>query len=97
MGGYVYIACNSNHRTLYVGVTSNLVEQMLKHREHFYANYFTQKYKCGKLVYYKWFDQIEDAFKEKERIKTTNRKKKTELINGMNKGWKDLFGEIKLR
>jgi predicted GIY-YIG superfamily endonuclease len=56
----------------------------------------TAKYNCVNLVYYKWFETIKEAIAEEKRIKGGNRKKKEEMINGMNPEWKDLYEEIKL-
>ena len=52
-------------------------------------------YNCIKLVYYRWFELIIEAIAEEKRIKGGSRKKKEDLINGMNPKWKDLYDEIK--
>src|SRR5688572_5440113 len=95
-GGYVYIMCNMNSTTLYVGVTFNLAARITKHKENFYPNSFISKFNCKKLVYYKWFDTIIEAIAEEKRIKGGSRKKKEILINGMNSEWNDLYDQIKL-
>jgi putative endonuclease len=95
LGGHVYITCNINNTTLYVGVTSNLPARISQHREKFYPKSFTARYNCTKLVYYKWFDTIIDAIAEEKRIKGGSRKKKEILINSMNPEWKDLYEQVK--
>ena len=94
MGGYVYIMCNLNHSTLYVGVTSNLPVRILQHKQKKHPNSFTAKYNCNKLVYYKRFDTITEAIAEEKRIKGGSRKKKEILINNLNPNWNDLYEEI---
>lgn len=94
-GGWVYIICNINNTTLYVGVTSTIAARVIKHKEKFYPNSFSARYNCVKLVYYKWFDTIIEAIKEEKRIKAGSRKKKEMLINSMNPEWKDLYEQVK--
>ena len=96
MGGWVYMMCSMNHSTVYVGVTSNLPSRVYQHKHKVYPNSFSSKYNCIKLVYYKWFDTIEQAIMEEKRIKGGSRKKKEVLICSMNPEWKDLYEEIKL-
>jgi putative endonuclease len=94
-GGYVYITCSLNHRTLYTGVTSTIGARIRQHKEKFYPSGFSAKYNCVKLVYYKWFDTIMEAIAEEKRIKGGSRKKKEILINSMNPEWNDLYEQIK--
>jgi len=94
-GGCVYIMANKRNGTLYVGVTSRLVERMYEHRACINKDSFTAKYNCKMLVYYSPFNTIEEAIHEEKRIKGGNRKAKIELIENMNTEWKDLWEEIK--
>ena len=48
---YVYIVTNKPHGTLYVGITSNLVQRIYQHKQGTIDS-FTKKYKLTKLVYY---------------------------------------------
>jgi|SRR5215469_1006461 len=95
MGGWVYIMCSMNHSTLYVGVTSNLPSRVYEHKHKMYVKSFSAKYNCVNLVYYKYFETINQAISEEKRIKGGSRKKKEDMINSMNVGWKDLYDEIK--
>jgi len=47
---YVYLLSNS-HRTLYVGVTSNLLCRLAKHRSLQWGG-FTSRYRITRLVYF---------------------------------------------
>lgn len=87
--------CSLNHSTLYVGVTSNIVSRVDEHKQKFYPPSFSARYNCVKLVYYRRFDLIVEAITEEKRIKGSSRKKKEELINGVNPEWRDLYDEIK--
>ena len=95
MGGWVYMMCNINHSTLYVGVTSNIASRVYEHKDKIYPKSFSAKYNCIKLVYYRRFELIIEAIAEEKRLKGGNRKKKEDLINHMNPDWKDLYDEIK--
>jgi len=94
-GGCVYIMTNKRNGTLYVGVTSQLVERIYEHRTGKYENSFTEKYNCKMLVYYSTFLSIEQAIAEEKRIKAGNRTAKLKLIEDINPQWKDLWEEIK--
>ena len=95
IGGWVYIMCSLNHSTLYVGVSSNIASRVYEHIHKAYSKSFTSKYNCIKLVYYRRFELIVDAIAEEKRIKGGSRKKKEDLIKGLNPEWKDLYDEIK--
>lgn len=94
--GVTYIMTNKSNKVLYTGVTSDLVRRVYEHRTHVMPGSFTDKYNCTKLVWYKYFDSIEEAITEEKRIKGGNRKRKLELIDGLNPEWKDLWDEISL-
>ena len=85
---------NQWNKVLYVGVTSELIVRVRRHKEHFFPSSFTAKYHIHKLVYYRWFPTIEEAIAEEKRIKAGNRLKKIKLINEMNPEWKDLFESL---
>lgn len=95
MGEYVYIMCSLNNSTLYTGVTSNLPSRVYQHKNKIYPGSFSARYNCVKLVYYKWFDTIMEAIAEEKGIKGGSRKKKEELINSVNPGWKDMYEQVK--
>lgn len=92
-GGCVYIMTNLTHTVLYTGVTSELRGRVWQHRNNYYPNSFTSKYKCYKLVYYKFFSSIEDAIAEEKRIKGGSRQQKIKLIIEINPKWTDLYSD----
>ena len=65
-GGCIYIMTNKNKTTLYLGVTSNLLNRVQEHKTHKYKNSFTSKYNLELIIYYEFFTSIEEAIaKEK--------------------------------
>ena len=93
-GGYVYILTNRYDAILYTGVTSELRNRIWQHKNNYYPDSFTSKYKCYKLVFYNFFESIEEAIAEEKRIKAGKRQNKIDLINESNSQWKDLYDLI---
>lgn len=92
--GFVYIITNKFHSTLYIGVTSNLPQRILEHKEKRYENSFTSRYNLNKLVYWEAFQEIGDAIGREKQLKAGSRQKKINLINAMNPDWDDLYESI---
>jgi putative endonuclease len=90
MRGIVYILTNSTNTVLYIGVTSDIINRLKKHREKTYEKSFTAKYNICKLVYYEFFETIGEAIKREKQLKAGSRAKKISLVNKMNPGWEDL-------
>ena len=90
---YVYIMTNKNNIVLYTGVTSDLKKRIYEHKEKL-VDGFTKKYNIIKLVYYEIFCDSASAISREKQIKAGSRQKKIDLINSMNKNWKDLYEEI---
>jgi putative endonuclease len=93
-GGWVYILTNKYHTVLYTGVTSDLRQRIYDHQSGTYPGSFTARYKASKLVYYYFYDSIEEAIDEEKRIKAGSRQKKLNLINGLNLQWRDLTQDV---
>ena len=93
--GFVYIITNKYQTVVYVGVTSNLPQRIMEHREKRYPNSFSARYNVNILVYYEQFQWIEDAITREKQIKGGSRDAKNDLIRSMNPTWKDLFDEVK--
>ena len=93
-GGAVYILSSVSKRVLYVGVTSNLKGRIWEHKDKKYPTSFSARYNCILLVYFKYYDSIEEAITEEKRIKAGNREQKEALINSINPLWKDLYNEL---
>ncbi|MFC1622638.1 GIY-YIG nuclease family protein [Patescibacteria group bacterium] len=85
---YVYIMVSISG-VLYVGVTNNLIKRVWEHKND-KADGFTKKYKCHKLVYYEFYQYVDNAINREKQIKKWNRKKKEFLINKNNIFWNDL-------
>ncbi|QXP78309.1 MULTISPECIES: GIY-YIG nuclease family protein [Winogradskyella] len=92
--GYVYILTNKNNTTLYVGVTSDLVNRIQQHKEKRYPRSFTARYNLNKLVYYEVYQTIGDAIGREKQLKAGNRARKIALIESENPEWTDLFDAL---
>jgi putative endonuclease len=93
-GGCIYFMTNKNKTTIYIGVTSNLLNRVNEHKTHKYQNSFTDKYNLEYLIFYELHSTIEDAIAREKQVKKWNRQKKDNLINSMNPNWVDLWDEI---
>ena len=81
---------NKHNYVLYTGVTNNLERRVYQHKGKNVKG-FTEKYNVDKLVYYEEFQDIYEAIGREKQIKAGTRQKKVDLVNSMNKEWKDLF------
>jgi putative endonuclease len=89
----VYILTNQNHTVLYTGVTSDLPKRVIEHRTK-HTKGFTAKYNCDTLVYYEVAEDMESAITREKQIKAGSRKKKLELIEKLNREWRDLSDSL---
>ena len=89
----VYIMTNAHNTVIYSGVTNDLARRVYEHRNGL-GGIFTKKYNVDKLVYYEVGDNVNAALAREKQIKGGSRKKKIDLVNGVNPEWKDLFDEI---
>ncbi len=80
-------------KTLYVGVTNDLLRRVLEHRQGLNEG-FTKKYKIHKLVYFEEGDSIVAAIDREKQIKRWRREKKLWLIETINPEWKDLSQDL---
>ena len=90
---YTYIMTNKRNTAVYASVTNDLKRRVYEHKEKL-VDGFTKKYNITKLVYYEVFEDIENAILREKQIKGGSRQKKIELINSMNKEWRDLYEEL---
>jgi putative endonuclease len=88
---YVYIMTNAS-RSLYVGVTNDLIRRLAEHKTGI-GSQFTQKYRIHQLVYYESTDSVTTAIEREKQIKGWSRAKKVKLIEQTNPEWKDLAAE----
>lgn len=84
----------SNNSVLYTGVTSDLKERVIQHKSKKHLNSFSSRYNICKLVYYERLETIGEAIKREKQIKGGSRNKKIELINEMNREWKDFVHDL---
>ncbi len=89
----VYILSNKRNGTLYIGVTSDLIQRVWQHKNKPVSG-FTQKYNLHQLVYFEVCESMETAIQLEKRLKKWNRKWKLELIEKSNPEWRDLYSEI---
>ena len=89
---YVYIL-GSISGTLYIGMTNNLFRRMSEHKNKLVEG-FSKKYGCDKLLYYEYFEYVENAITREKQLKNWNRKKKEFLIKTQNPHWEDLFSNL---
>lgn len=88
---YVYIMTNKS-RTLYTGVTNNLMRRVYEHKNKLIPG-FTSKYNIKILVYYESTSSVHTALEREKQIKGWLRAKKIALIESLNPQWKDLSTE----
>ena len=90
---YIYLMTNKRDTVLYTGVTNDLKRRVYEHKEKL-AEGFAKRYNVTKLVYYEVFEDVENAILREKQIKGGSRQKKNELVNSMNKEWRDLYEEL---
>jgi len=89
----VYMLSNRPNGTLYVGVTSDLIQRIHQHRTEAMPG-FASRYGCRLLV---WFEQHTDmlaAFEREKQLKAGSRGRKIMLITAGNPQWRDLFDDL---
>ena len=90
---YDYIMTNQS-RTLYTGMTNNLMRRVYEHKNKLIKKCFSDKYNLEFLVHYEIFDDITEAIAREKQIKGGSRQKKIDLINSINPKWKDLYEDF---
>ena len=85
---YVYIMTNAT-RTLYIGVTNDLLRRVNEHKGKL-TDGFTKKYNVTWLAYYEVTADVSAALTREKQLKKWSRGKKVALIESMNPQWKDL-------
>jgi putative endonuclease len=85
---YVYIMTNRS-KTLYTGVTNDLMRRVYEHKNKMVEG-FTKKYNITKLVYFEETSDVQAAIDREKQIKGWLRAKKIALIESKNPEWMDL-------
>lgn len=92
-GGFVYILTNKPGGVLYIGVTTDLATRIKQHRFGKVSS-FARKYNCHQLVWFEWFDDLNNAQVFERRMKKWNREWKVKRIEERNPAWNDLADAI---
>ena len=85
---FVYIMTNVS-RTLYTGVTNDLIRRVYQHKQQEMPG-FTRKYHLTYLAYYETHATIQDAIAREKQVKAWRREKRVALIESLNPQWRDL-------
>ncbi|ROU06090.1 GIY-YIG nuclease family protein [Lysobacter enzymogenes] len=89
----VYLLASAKRGTLYIGVTSNLIQRVWQHREHLTSG-FSDRYDVTRLVWYQLHDTMESAIVREKQLKKWNREWKIRMIEETNPDWRDLWQDI---
>lgn len=77
----------------YTGVTNDLIRRSWEHKNKVNDG-FTKRYKVDKLVYYEFFEDINNAIAREKQLKGWSRAKKMKLIESLNPYYKDLWEDL---
>ena len=86
----IYILASRLRGTLYIGVTSDLIQRVWQHKNNLVEG-FTQRYGVHMLVYFELHSTMYDAINREKQLKAGSRAKKVALIEMMNANWQDLY------
>ena len=89
----VYILASRPRGTLYIGVTSDLLERAWQHRHGLVAG-FTRRYAVHTLVWHEQHADMHSAIAREKALKNWKRVWKLELVEIANPGWRDLYSDI---
>ncbi len=89
----VYMMASKRNGTLYIGVTSNLVQRVWQHKQEL-AEGFTKRYHVHTLVWYELHTTMEAAIAREKALKGWRRAWKLDLIEKANPDWRDLGDEL---
>lgn len=89
----VYLLASHRNGTLYVGVTSDLIQRLHQHREGLIEG-FAKGYGVQRLVWFEQHDIMEHAIVREKRLKKWNRAWKIRLIEDGNSDWRDLAVDL---
>lgn len=90
---YVYVLASKRNGTLYIGVTSALVQRVWQHKTKAVEG-FTARYGVDQLVYFETHADAASAIQREKQLKKWRRAWKIQLIEERNPEWRDLYSEI---
>jgi Predicted endonuclease containing a URI domain len=85
----VYMLASAKHGTLYIGVTSNLIQRLHRHRTGALGG-FTADHGVHRLVWFERFDDMPNAIAREKQLKNWRRDWKCNMIERDNPDWDDL-------
>ena len=91
MSTFLRVPINRDNGTLYVGVTSNLVQRIWQHKNDLVEG-FTKRYGVHTLVWFEPHESMESAIAREKAIKEWKRVWKVELIENGNPTWSRRVG-----
>ena len=89
----VYLLASRPNGTIYVGVTSNLIQRVWQHKNDRVEG-FTRRYGVHTLVWYEAHGTMEAAIVREKAIKEWKRAWKMRLVRESNPEWNDLYQEL---
>ena len=89
----VYMLASERNGTLYIGVTSDLVNRCWEHKSDL-VDGFTKKYEVHHLVYFELHEDMTSAILREKQLKKWRREWKLRLLEEQNPQWNDLWSEI---
>ncbi len=88
-----YILASGYNGTLYIGVSSNLIQRIWQHKNNTVEG-FTKKYNVHSLVYFEIHQEMHTAIAREKQLKKWERQWKINLIEKENPNWRDLWPDI---
>src|SRR5258707_13960999 len=85
---FVYIVASLS-RTIYIGVTNDLVRRVHEHKMKVFPG-FTATYNINRLVCFEQFATPSAAITREKQLKSWRRDKKIRVIESVNPSWDDL-------
>ena len=89
----VYILASKRNGTIYIGVTSNVVQRVWQHKKNLVKG-FSERHNIHTLVWYEIHETMESALLREKRLKNWHRNWKLRLIEEANPQWQDLFPDL---
>ena len=85
-----YILASAPRGTLYIGVTSDLLQRIWQHRNNLTPG-FTSQHRVHHLVWFEAHDTMDAANTREKRLKSRQRLWKSQLVESTNPEWHDLY------
>ncbi|GAA0705387.1 GIY-YIG nuclease family protein [Dokdonella soli] len=89
----VYIVASRRNGTLYLGVTSDLIQRVWQHKNGFIEG-FTRQHRVHVLVWFEPHATMDSAIAREKALKQWRRAWKVNLIEQVNPYWRDLYDEL---